>query len=435
MRLNSHQGYLKELWDLLIVLLTIFIAIELPLRLALDYSFDYSYIEVLITVILVLDIIVNFTRKTYSNGITIKNRKKITRHYLRRSFIFDLLATLPFFLFYLLFPGLVILKWMSIFRLFKLLRLTSLISKWRRHQTINPSILRLAFFFFWIVLIAHWIACIWIFIARYEGLDTIPSYIDAIYWCITTITTVGYGDISPVTDLQKILTMIAMFLGVAVYGFVIGNVASLLSNIDSTKASFLKQMEDINSYLSYKSVPRRLRHKVNDYYHYIWNNRMLQSEKGLVSNLPESLRAEISLHIHKRLIDRVPFFKNTDKDFISEIILMLKAKVYLPEDYVFRKGDVGNCMYFISSGSVNVFSDDESSVLVTLKEGDYFGEIALIKQVTRTRSVKTNNYCYLYALEKNSFDTLLKRYPAFKKHIYETIEMREKQAYKNNIQA
>jgi voltage-gated potassium channel len=254
----------------------------------------------------------------------------------------------------------------------------------------------------------------------------IPNYIDAIYWCITTITTVGYGDISPVSDLQKILTMIAMFLGVAVYGFVIGNVASLLSNIDRTKASFLKQMEDINSYLSYKSVPKRLKHKVHNYYQYIWHNRMVKTEKGLLSNLPDSLKTEILLNIHRQLIEKVPFFKNTDKDFLGELVLQLKPTVFLPCDYVFKKGDVGNCMYFIGQGSVNVISENESTILATLKEGDYLGEIALIKKVTRTRSVKANDYCFLYALEKKNFDTLLEKYPKFKKHIHETIHMREK---------
>ena len=100
-------------------------------------------------------------------------------------------------------------------------------------------------------MVAHWIVCSWIFIARFEKIVIIPTYIDAIYWCITTLTTVGYGDISPVTDLQKILTMVAMIFGVILYGYVIGNIASLLSNIDVIKARFLKRMKDINSFLSH----------------------------------------------------------------------------------------------------------------------------------------------------------------------------------------
>ncbi len=429
MRLISQNSFLKEIWDFIIVVLTILIAIELPLRLILDYTIWNILFESIITIFLVIDIIINFNTETYSKGLIIKNRKQIANAYLRKSFILDLLATIPFFLFYIIFPGIIILKWISILRLLKLLRLNSLFSKWRRRQAINPSILRLGFFFFWIILIAHWIACTWIYIAIYESLDIIPTYIDSIYWCITTITTVGYGDISPITDMQKILTMMAMFLGVAVYGFVIGNVASLLSNIDTTKASFLKKMEDVNSYLTYKSVPRKIKQKVNDYYQYLWHNRLVQSEKGLIADLPDSLKTEILLHVNKRLLDQVPYFKDTDKNFIGEIISHLQPMVFIPGEYIFKKGDVGNSMYFISSGSVNILSFDESSILTTLKDGEYFGEIALIKKIARTRSVKANDYSYVYSLEKKIFDDLLKKYPKFRNHIYETIKKRGKNEY------
>lgn len=425
-KIIEPNSRLNDIWDLLIAILTIYIAIDIPLKLVSQSSRENFSIGIIITIILFIDIIKNFNTQFYYRGVLIDTREKITKYYAKKYFIFDLLAAIPFFLLSQIFPGILILKWMSLFRLFKLLRLNKIISKWRNRQAINPSILRLCFFFFWIILISHWIACIWIYIARYEGIQVIPTYIDAIYWCITTITTVGYGDISPVTDLQKILTMIAMFLGVAVYGYVIGNVASLLSNIDKTKASFLKQMEDVNSYLSYKSVPRNIKHKVHNYYQYIWHNRMVQTEQRLLANLPQSLKTDISLHIHKELIKKVPYFKQTDKDFITDIIMQIKPLVFLPGDYIVKKGEMGHCMYFISNGSVQVMSEDESSIITTLNEGDYFGEIALIKKVARTKSVKSVEFSYIYTLEKKNFDILLEKYPKFKKHIYQTISKREK---------
>lgn len=421
----DNNSYLLELWNVVIIILTLFIVIELPFRLAYDYNLTNIFVEVAITIVLFVDAFINLNSQTCSKGILIKKHKQIERHYLRKFFIFDLLAAIPFLLFSLIFPWLILLKWLSLTRLFKLLRLNTLIANWRNRYVINPSILRLGIFFFWILLIAHWIACIWIYIARIDKLDTIPTYLDSIYWCITTITTVGYGDIRPITDFQKILTMVAMFLGVAVYGYVIGNVASLLSNIDVAKASFSKKMEDINSFLSYKSVPKRLKQKVHDYYHYVWHNQMALSEHELLSNLPSSLKTEISLHIHRQLIEHVPFFNNTDKDFISEIISQLQPRVFLPGDLILKKGEIGNSMYFICNGAIDVLSVDETSVIATLNEGDYFGEISLIKKVVRARSVIAKEYCYLYALGKKNFDNLLEKYPKFKTHIHETIKKRQ----------
>ena len=90
-------------------------------------------------------------------------------------------------------------------------------------------------------------------------------------------------------------------------------------------------------------------------------------------------------------------------------------------------------MYLIHSGSVDVLSDDESSTIANLREGDYFGEIALIKKVPRTKSVVSKDYCNLYALEKNSFDLLLDKYPEFKKHIIETIKRRDDKKSKDHV--
>jgi voltage-gated potassium channel len=425
-KLIDPDSSFKRAWDLIIAVLAIILAIELPYRLAYNNELTNIYFEIVVTLLLIIDIFINFNSKIYSKGTLIKNSKQIRKIYLRKFFIFDLLAAIPFFLISLIFPGYLLIKWLSLTRLFKLMNLHKLIRHWRHRRAINPSILRLGVFFFWILLISHWIACIWILIARIEKLDVIPTYINAIYWCITTLTTVGYGDISPVTDLQKILTMVAMFFGVVIYGYVIGNVASLLSNIDAAKAGFLKQMEDANTFLSYKSVPKRLKKKVHDYYQYIWENRLGQHESSVLSNLPQSLKKEISLHINKKLIERVPFFKNTDKSFISDIISQLRPEVFLPGDFIFKKGDVGNCMYFICNGSIDVLSEDEKSTLAKLKDGDYFGEIALIKKVSRTKSVIAGDYCNLYALDKKNFDTLLVKYPEFKKDIFDTIKKREK---------
>jgi hypothetical protein len=432
-KLIAPESSFKEVWDVIIVVLTVYISIELPLRIAYNYRQINIFFDIFITFLLFIDIVITFNTKIYAKGVLIDNPKRIAKNYVHTLFLFDFLAAVPFFLIYLVFPALAWLQLLSLTRLFKLIRLHTLISKWRNRQVINPSILRLGVFFFWIFLIAHWIACIWIYIARIEGSEEIPTYVNAIYWCITTITTVGYGDISPVSDLQKALTMVAMFLGVGVYGYVIGNIASLLSNIDVAKSAFLKQMEDINSFLSYKSVPKKLKQKVHNYYQYVWHNRMAHSEEVILTNLPPSLKTEILLHIHRKLIEQVPFFKNTRKEFISDIILCLQPKVFLPGDFIFKKGDIGNCMYFIGNGSVDVLSTDESSVVATLKEGDYFGEIALIKKVKRTKSVVAREYCNFYALEKNNFDALLEKYPTFKSHIYETFKKRDDQSSDGHI--
>ena len=81
-------------------------------------------------------------------------------------------------------------------------------------------------------------------------------------------------------------------------------------------------------------------------------------------------------------------------------------------------------MYFISSGSAEVIAEDGNTVIVHLKDGDFFGEIALLKSTTRTVSVRATDYCSLYYLEKESFDKVLEKFPHFAQHLHAVADRR-----------
>ncbi len=74
-------------------------------------------------------------------------------------------------------------------------------------------------------------------------------------------------------------------------------------------------------------------------------------------------------------------------------------------------------MYFINKGSAEVVSQDGKQVYAVLKEGDFFGEIALLLKQPRNATIRAYDYCDLYSLDKESFDDVISNYPAFEKHI------------------
>jgi voltage-gated potassium channel len=216
-----------------------------------------------------------------------------------------------------------------------------------------------------------------------------------------------------------------MLTGVGVYGYIIGNVATFIVNMDLTKAAYQKKIDDINAFLRYKMIPGALVKKVNSYYDYLWESRHGQSEHDVLGDLPDSLRIEVTMYINRRVIENVPLFRDASEEFIREMVITLKPRVYLPDDIVFRKGDIGAAMYFVSKGNVEVLDDDEKTPIVALGEGSYFGEIALTESVPRTRSIRTTTFCDLYELSKENFDLLLAKYPEFRAHIEKTVRSRK----------
>ncbi len=102
----------------------------------------------------------------------------------------------------------------------------------------------------------------------------------------------------------------------------------------------------------------------------------------------------------------------------------MKPLVFTPGDFVFKKGDVGNEMYFIIRGMLEVISPD--GTVNKLKDGDFFGDIALFKDISRTASVKVVTYSDLYILEKDVFERMLSRYPDIEKEIKRVADERTK---------
>jgi Cyclic nucleotide-binding domain/Ion channel len=318
----------------------------------------------------------------------------------------DVLAALPFLLVFA--PASVQLLW-----LLKLYRVVRLMRLWRHFEIRRPALPRLLFLSYWVVLLTHWVTCGWMSLhARALGSGIGHRYLASLYYCVSTLTSVGYGDIVPANDHERLYAIMLMLLGIGIYGFVIGTVAAILANIDLHRASHFQRMEQLSAFMTYRNIPAAVGARIGNYYRYLWQHRLDQNETELLDRLPLSLRTEVLLHLRRDLLQAVPLFSDADDTFIREIALSLTPVFFLPGDYVIRAGDRDRDMYFINRGTVEVIGPDGATVLAHLGTGDFFGEMALLDDAPRAASVRALDYCDLYRLERARFETVLSQYPA-----------------------
>ncbi len=399
---------LNRAWDVLITLSATFAALVIPIKLVMGWQnrAGMIYFDVIGTAIFSVDLLVHLQRSQYAKQDKFIYEKSRGSASLQKGWlIVDLLAAIPLSLVF----SIPLLRFL---RLLKLARIAQFMQQWRQWAVKHSNLLRLAFFAYWLLLSAHWIACGWLALRGVSAAsDDWTNYLRALYWTIQTLSTVGYGDLPPTTNAQTFYAMAVMMVGVGVYSYIIGNVASLLANIDPAKAQHLANMERLTAFMNYRNIPPRLQKRIRDYYAYLWEKRMSFEESTVLSALPPSLRTDVSLFLKRDIIENVPLFQGASDEFIREIALQMTPVIFTPGDFIYKAGELGRDMYFITQGTVEVLSKDGAVVYATLTDGDFFGEIALVLQQPRSASVRAVSYCDLYRLDKEMFDRVLAHYP------------------------
>ena len=314
----------------------------------------------------------------------------------------DVIAALPLFLL----GGPVLL----LARLAKLGRVAREMRAVSRHHVGQASRLRLVWFAYWLGLTLHLVACGFVALGALPSGTDAQRYLDAVYWATETLTTVGYGDLTPETSLQKLYAIGVMLLGVGLYAFLIGNIASLVSNLDPLRVAHLEQRERLDAFVRYRALPLDLRRRIQSYHDYLWEQRLVVDEDAVLDQLPPSLRQAVALHLRRDLVEGVPLFQSAPDEFRREVALQMHSFVALPGDEIVRAGQPGREMYVIARGTVEVF-DEAGRPIRRLHGGDFFGEVALVQDGPRTATVRAVTATDLYVLDRVMYERVLAAYP------------------------
>jgi len=431
----GYASGFKVFWDVFAILTILSSSIVFSYRLTFGRDvLDGAYW--IFASLYAADLLVSFNMSIRSKLEAISDRRAIASAYLRGWFTVDLLAAIPFTaVLEALFPrgvgiGPALAAISTILRLLRLAKLAKVGSLFRDLQedySINPGVMRLVTFAFLFIQGINFMALGWCLIgASEQARPALDQFIRALYWCTTTIATIGYGDYYPdhEKNLQIIYTICVQIVGVGMYGYIIGNVSSLIANIDVAKAAYSKRMEEINNFMRTRKVPAPLQQRVKGYYAYLWETRKSISRATMLDEMPHTLTVDISLFLNRGIIEKVTLFKDANEVFIREVVQLLHSMVFLPNDFIIRQGEYGDCMYFLSSGDVEVLVGDQK--VAQLGAGSPFGEAALLQGEKRNASVRALSYCDVYRLSRTDFDTLRGKYPEFDARVRKILEDRLK---------
>jgi len=139
--------------------------------------------------------------------------------------------------------------------------------------------------------------------------------------------------------------------------------------------------------------------------------------------LPAPIRNEVEYHLRSDIVGKVPLFKGAQEPMVRALVARLTPRVAIPDELIVRRGEIGESMFFIANGTVDVLGTDGQTV-ATLTDGSFFGEISLLERGPRTANVRAASYCDLYTLEKSALDDVAAEFPEFGAHIRDMAEQR-----------
>ena len=248
------------------------------------------------------------------------------------------------------------------------------------------------------------------------------QYLYSVYWALTTLTTVGYGDITPTNDIERWYALGCLLVGAIIFGYMISTIGSLVTSMDRQSALVQDKTDSIKEYIAWRRMPRRLGVRVRKFYEYYYTRLPAFKEADILSELTPSLRADVTNFLLKETVGNMPLFSRLGPDFQSEVFPRLKPLSATAKEMIFRRGDRARDLFFLLKGEVWVRSPFEEHVTIaTLHPGEYFGESVLTGR-RRENTHQAAMFCDLFSLAHEDIEILFSKFPQASASVYEQVQ-------------
>ncbi|KAG8196576.1 hypothetical protein JTE90_003588 [Oedothorax gibbosus] len=450
-----HYCAFKAIWDWVILCLTFYTAIMVPYNVAFKNktSEDVSLLvlDSIVDVIFFIDIVLNFhTTFVGPGGEVVSDPKIIRMNYMRSWFVIDLLSCLPYDVFNAFDhdddQGIGSL--FSALKVVRLLRLGRVVRKLDRYLEYGAAMLILLLCFY--MLVAHWLACIWYSIGRSDaeneyihswlwklsnttgrhfyfkdsttnnstheltkGPPRGTMYVTALYYTMTCMTSVGFGNVAAETDNEKAFTICMMIIGALLYATIFGHVTTIIQQMTSVTARYHEMLNNVREFMKLHEVPKALSERVMDYVVSTWAMSKGIDTKKVLSYCPKDMTADICVHLNRKVFNEHPAFRLASDGCLRALAMYFTMDHSAPGDLLYHTGESIDTLCFVVSGSLEVIQDDE--VVAILGKGDVFGD-SFWKEPSIGQScanVRALTYCDLHAIKRDRLLEVLNFYHAF----------------------
>ncbi|VDO12828.1 unnamed protein product [Rodentolepis nana] len=272
------------------------------------------------------------------------------------------------------------------------------------------------------------------------------KYITALYFTFSSLTSIGFGNVSPNTNAEKIFSIVVMLVGSLMYASIFGNVSAIIQRLYSGTARYHAQMLRVKEFIRFHQIPGTLRQRLEDYFIHAWAYTYGIDMSVVQRSFPECLQSDICMHVYTSMLKSTRAFEGLTDGCLRTFALRIRTVHLPPGDTIIHPGGLLTTLYFVEQGSLEVLDPFDGAILAVLSKGDFFGGLPslhhppLLKNpgsrvlphglasrgriVAKSRFiVRALTYCDLHYVERDEFTTLLLSYPEFAENLVSHFEL------------
>jgi len=382
--IDPNCKYMK-VWDMIIGICLLYTAMLTPFEVAfMETQLDGWFImNIVIMLVFIKDIIMQFSLKVTiqkpTGTTTLRDKRQIRNRYLKGWFTIDIVSIIPFDIVGVAsndesiqkLKAFRIIRLLRLLKILRILRASRMIQRWSNHISMPFSHQSLIKFSVILTFFSHWMACVWGLVGRSYGtnLECLPDgtysrlseddqyyhrtlgiswitnkgwedspdnpcspvdlWVVCLHFSVMTITSIGYGDITPTRGGEYIFCVLCMFSGGVCWAYIIGSACGVISNMDPIRINFEHSMDQLNRMLKEQNVCNDLRLSLREFLHESKYHQSVVRSQELSNDFSPKVRDLLTMEtVVGASVANVHYFRGLDLHVISEIAQNLEAALY-----------------------------------------------------------------------------------------------------------
>ncbi|CAD8072161.1 unnamed protein product [Paramecium sonneborni] len=379
----------------------------------------------------IFDIIIKLNTCYYESGYLVKDRNKILGNFYKYNSIINLLILIPSTLYLIGLTEFPLYLFMTIKAISIPEIMESIID--RMELTTNYWVTYDLFRLIYVILYQSHICCCGLYYVGLLDKETswlltnnllqetwIIKYFNTYYWSIITMTTIGYGDVTPQNLIERVYLIFVAIVSCCTFGYSINSIGQILGQLQSKNQQIRVDLNDLKQFLRIRGYNNKLQIKILRFFEFLWKDQSNENKldlKKFNQQLPSHLYNEMMIDLNMKSISKIPFFKeNFNEDFISALASKFVEEKLVPFNTIYQKNDASNFLYILCNGEIEYFVEipEGSANILSIQaisgQDQIFGQQEFLLDQNYDISCRSLTSSRILKISKNDFQNIAKKY-------------------------